>query len=268
MNVFNEENVLSISEKLERATVNVGKVFEAGRKYELSNTYDKGYRDGKEAEYTEFWDAYQEYGNKTNYEATFAGGGWNNKTFMPKYPIRPTYAYYMFYACGVTDGWEIIKNIDFSQCSMMSNAFSRCHFVHVGEIDCTSATALTNLFSNSRNLVTVDKLIVNEQNMFFNAFNNVTTLENITFEGSIANDISFQWAPKLTKESIESIINHLSDTANSKVLTLSTIAVNEAFKVVSDAPDENGEYVYTAGSFTPIWRDLVNKKPNWAINLA
>ncbi len=268
MSEFNEANVLSISEKLELATVNVGKVFDAGRKFEISNTYDKGYAHGKEAEYKAFWDAYQEYGNRTNYEAAFAGSGWNDKTFIPNYPITPTYAYYMFYACAVTDGWKIIKNIDFSRCSVMSNAFAQCHFVHVGEVDCTSATALNNLFYHSKKLVTVDKLIVNEQNTFVNAFNSVTTLENITFEGSIANDINFQWAPKLTKESIESIINHLSDTASGKMLTLSIVAVNEAFKIASDEPDENGEYIYTAGSATPIWRALVNEKSNWTIRLS
>ena len=47
--------------------------------------------------------------------------------------------------------------------------------------------------------------------------------------GWIVNSTSFSSSTLLTKDSIESIVNHLSDTATGKTLTLSKTAVNAAF---------------------------------------
>ena len=67
---------MSIAEKLQIVAENEQKVYEAGKK----------------TQYDEFWDAFQDYGNKTNYANAF-GGYWNEKTLRPKYDIVPTNMY-------------------------------------------------------------------------------------------------------------------------------------------------------------------------------
>jgi hypothetical protein len=52
--------------------------------------YDSGFEDGKKAEYDAFWDAYQQNGERVHYTGAFAGFGWTDETFKPKYDIRPT----------------------------------------------------------------------------------------------------------------------------------------------------------------------------------
>ena len=73
-------------------------------------------------------------------------------------------------------------------------------------------------------------------------------LRNITFSGTIGKDIDFQKSTKLTKASIESIINALSSTASGVTVTFSQIAVNNAFS-------------------TDEWNALIATKPNWTISL-
>ena len=46
-----------------------------------------GVADGRQAEYDEFWDAFQQNGNRTDYHFGFAGKGWRDETFKPKYDI-------------------------------------------------------------------------------------------------------------------------------------------------------------------------------------
>ena len=52
---------------------------------------------GKQAQYDEFWDTYQNYGNRTFYQYAFAGrGAWKPKILKPKYDIKLTNAQGMF----------------------------------------------------------------------------------------------------------------------------------------------------------------------------
>ncbi len=281
------EPYFTIPEKLETIASNEQKVHKAG--YDLGHDkgydegldvgyqngfeegknaggYDQGFADGKQAEYDAFWDAYQQNGNLTIYENVFGGKGWNNETFKPKYTIKPNYAYNMFYACAVTDGWEYIKDMDFSQCTFVNQAFSQCYFKHIGTLDCRKADTVNSLFYHARALQTVDKLIVKESQTLVNAFTNIPTLENITFEGVIGQSIDMAGVysgnanTKLTRASIESIVNHLSDTATGKTLTLSKTAADTAFPCWLDGVNYgcggNGE-----------WIELVATKSNWQISL-
>ena len=267
MSELNESTIIAIAEKLDRVTANVDKVFEAGRRYELKNTYEKGYADGRAMEYDAFWNLYQENGVRTNYDAAFGGIGWNDESFKPKHKIKPTLAHNMFYACDVTDGWEYIKDMSFSLCSDMSGAFAECSFVHLGQIDCRGAGALDNLFASASQLKTVDAFIVGEQNTFINTFKGVSTLENISFAGTVSHDIDLRWCKKLTRASIESLVAALSDKASGMSLILSCDAVDEAFKYYWDERDEEGNLIFTPGSISVDWRDLERSKPDWVITL-
>jgi hypothetical protein len=102
---------------------------------------------------------------------------------------------------------------------------------------------------------------VSEATVFLNSFD-CSRLENITFEGVIGSDIDFKLSTKLTEASIRSIIEHLSDTASGKTLTLSKVAVDNAFVFYWD-----GGRVPGSDETNPFWPQLRDSKPNWTITL-
>ena len=83
---------MSIAEKLTTVAENVSKVYEAGKK----------------SEYDDFWDRYQINGTRTSYSYAFAGEGWGAINFKPKYTIKPKNAQYMF-AQMQTSAWEDVS---------------------------------------------------------------------------------------------------------------------------------------------------------------
>lgn len=226
----------------------------------IAQNEQKVFEAGKQAEYDAFWDKYQLNGNRDVYEAAFAGLGWNDETFNPKYPIVVTgSSWNMFYACRVKDGYEILKNVDFSKCTLLSSTFAQCHMKHLGTIDCRNVKPVYNLFYHARSLQTIDKIIVKVENTFIDLFDNTQFLENVTFEGEIGNNLVMagtysgtKWGEKLTRASIENIINHLSDNVSGKTLTLSQTAVNNAFPDTVNNAD---------------WGALVMAHQNWIISL-
>ena len=62
---------MSIAKKLQIIAENEQKVYEAGAK----------------SEYDKFWDSFQINGTRRNYPWTFAGSGWADDTYNPKYEI-------------------------------------------------------------------------------------------------------------------------------------------------------------------------------------
>ena len=149
----------------------------------------------------------------------FAGNGWKEETFKPKYDIKPTNAQYMFrYSQINTDLVETLDKqnivLDFSNVTNTDRIFADAQFTRVGVLDFSNGIALNTIFANTKTLITIDKIILKDDgsNTFSNTFTNLTALENITFEGVIGqNGISFQWSNKLTHESLVNIIDCLQD---------------------------------------------------------
>ena len=192
------------AEKLQTIAENEQKVFEAGEK----------------SEYDRFWDTYLNP-TRSSLAYAFAGSGWLTETFKPKYDIRPELegAYYLFNSnrinvdlvehlnkCGVV--------LDFSNATNVMYAFYDTRFTRVGEINLskvTVASSANNLFSNSSKLVTIDKIVLPSSRVnLTNAFDNCTSLQNITFEGTIRYNLNVQSCP-LTHDSLMNIINCLGD---------------------------------------------------------
>ena len=60
--------------------------------------FDDVYEAGKKAEYDEFWDGIQDYGNRTDYTQGFKN--WKGvEAITPKYPIRAINLSELFYQC-------------------------------------------------------------------------------------------------------------------------------------------------------------------------
>ena len=158
--------------------------------------YESGYSDGRNAgaqdAYNEFWDTFQQNGNKTNYSYAFYQ--WSADLFNPKYDIDMSRgAYYTIYNTNIG---EVQKTITAKGCVMYGT------------------------FASNSALRTIAKVIVSESTSYNNTFGSLPSLENITFDGVIGNAVSFSSCSKLRNASVQSIIDHLKDLTGSTAQTL------------------------------------------------
>ncbi len=186
--------------------------------------YDSRYEVGKEDERESFWDVFQNYGELSNYYYAFSNTKWNNSNYNPLYDIRvsngTTTGRYIFSASAVTD----------TKVSIYANDNNAAY-----------------CFADSE-LVTIRLFHVKETTTLSNTFAGCDKLVNVTMGGTIGQDISLSPCIKLSKASIESVINALSATATGKTATFSKTAKEAAFTA-----DE--------------WETLIATKPNWTISL-
>ena len=199
---------MSIAEKLSTIAENEQKVYEAGAK----------------SEYDKFWDTYQQNGQRVDYVNAFAEGNSGTRwvyglTYKPKYPIKPTNAQTMYYATKLP--YEVVKDVDFSNCKDFYNAFAYSTTDRWGVVDMRKATRTTVAFDNSRAVI-IDKLIVSETTPYSRTFDNCSRLEEVRCEGVIGQSVDFSSAKKLTHNSLMSIIEHLGIVSATKTLTLGT----------------------------------------------
>jgi hypothetical protein len=253
---------MDVAEKILRGKADFDAVYDAGyakgQAQGGGGGYDEGFEAGKQAQEDAFWDAHQQNGTRTDYQGAFGGVGWTNEFFKPKYDMSPTAAAYMFRRTSISgDLVEILDNfgvtLDFSNCTNMMELFSNApNITRVGVIDIRKArNAITNVFAYC-GVKTIDKIIIDETNDTSYFPGAATELENVVIEGTIARTSPYwQYSTKLSKASIDSIVNALSDTTSGLSITLSKTAVD----AISAAEAEDyGDY-------------LSSLKPNWTINL-
>lgn len=190
----------------------------------ISKVFDAGKKAGRDAEWSEFWDAYQQNGKRGGYTYAFYGSGWNDKTFKPKYDIvfasGGNNNTQVFNSAGFTDFAGILEKqgviLDTSAYNGPNPAawFSGCQLVtRIPTIDvCNAPNGCSGIFNNCKKLHTIEKMILSENGTTFTStsFQNCNALEEIRFEGKIASDINFGDCPLLSKESLESIVGALS----------------------------------------------------------
>jgi hypothetical protein len=232
----------------------------------INEVYEVGYEQGRKAEYDAFWEAIQNNGQRTNYMYAFAQ--WNAEYIRPKYKVVPT---------------ESVKNIFFksygvkkiesqyfdlsqvprgtSDSASMAFSFYGCNeLVEIEDIGLSPSYNYAYAFE-ARSLRKIAKITVDAETKMQNAFDYCYALEDITFGGEIGDSMNLKWSTKLTRASIESIINHLSDSTTGKTLTLSKTAVLNAFEL-SEVME--GRLV---GTYIAEWLSLIASKQNWTITL-
>lgn len=230
---------------------------------EYAQKVDDVYEAGKKSEYDLFWDTYQQNGTRVAYDNAFAeatsGMMWQaGTTYRPKYPIVPTRAENMYYATRLP--YEALKEVDFSNCTSFRSTFAYASTPHLGVIDARKATVMNSCCGWSGALTTIDKLIVAETTPYYACFGSCKNLTNITFEGTIAqNGLDFKDCKNLSRESIESVIECLSESATGLTVTFSKASVDKAFETSGGAND---------GETSDEWAVLVATKPNWTITLS
>lgn len=241
---------MTISEKITRAKADYDAVYEAGKK----------------SEYDEFWDLYQQNGSRGVYHYAFAGYGWDDTTFNPKYNIDSKNSVGMFMYSRITDLEAILNKcgitFNISNSSNYSALFSYSETKVIPELVCSARTSYMGaMFRDCKKLHTIRKITLLDG---FNAnmtdvFKNCTALENITFEGFIPKNIILAESTLLSKASIINIIEHLSDVVvSNQAATFSKIAIDNAFETSAGAGD---------GSTSAEWQSLIATKSNWTISL-
>ncbi len=203
---------------------------------DMATDIPKVYEAGKKSQYDEFWDAYQDNGERAVYMYAFAGGGWSKDTFKPKYKVVPTTANRargMFCLFGqseteVLDYRTIADMVDLSKITQADDIFANARMNHI-EVDLSNCTSLSGTFKNENitgYLPTHITLKVSEKcTNYANCFINMKGLTHLFFmEGSVISTAigSLVNAP-LVLESAQSVINALKDysgTTTTRTLTL------------------------------------------------
>lgn len=227
--LYEETNIKKIAEAIREKT-GTDTTYKTS---EMPGGIDEVYEAGKQAEYNNFWDFYQQNGLKPDYNSAFRG--WKDELYNPKYPIvcresaNWSVSEFMFYQSTVTDTKVDItlpKNQTFKQ------GFFGCFW-----------------------LVTIRKLIIDKSTKFSNSFAYCQSLVNLTIEGVIGqNYFDLSYSKKLSKESIISVINALSTETSGLTVTISeTAVVNAGYFETPEAWEE--------------WETLIATKPNWTIAL-
>ena len=225
--------------------------------------YQEGFGEGKQAEYDTFWNEFQENGTRNDYYYAFAGIGWTDTVFNPKYDIVATGdARSMFGKASISDLKGIFEKnhitLNLSNVTNCQAMFANSTIKYLPEIDLSKCDALTQLFSYANELVSVDKLKVNFTGSG-NGFANNSKLEHIIFDGVIGGTgLNLQHAKKLDTDSWVSLINALSSTTSGLTVTGSLASVQKAFETSKGAND---------GNTSAEWKALTDTKTNWTISL-
>ena len=195
-----------------------------------SVSYPRGFEDGKKAEYDAFWDAFQQNGERSNYYMAFPY--WEDACYNPKYSIG-------------TASKGAITNMMFDSAKITDTKVDI--FVR--------GSAVGSMFRACTELVTVKRLVLAETITNYGNFaTNCTSLRNLNVEGVINGNIDLHWSP-LEKESVESVVAALSDTATGLTITLN----NTQMYAIQNQQTDAGNYNW--------FEKLEATKPNWTFAL-
>ena len=164
----------------------------------------------------------------------------------------------MFQGCS---SLTTIPQLDTSNGTNFSNMFSSCYaLTTIPQLDTSNGTNFCYMFNSCSNLTNIPQLDTSNGTSFIHMFYNCTDLTNLTMTGTIkANGMDLHYSTKLSKASIISVINALSDTTNALKVQLSKTAVNNAFETSGGVAD---------GSTSEEWTTLIATKANWTIALS
>ena len=211
----------------------------------------------------------------------YAFAFWNTEHFTPKYKIAPTEsAKNIFHTFRGIKRLES-KYIDLSQVPRGANegvsmayTFYDCRELEeIEDIGLSPSFSYHGAFANDVNLKKIAKITVDSNTRLGAAFNYCHALEEVIFDGNIGDSVDLHWSKKLTKASIQSVINHLMlspSIADGKTLTLSKAAVDSAIEGhIWSEEHQSPIFVTGRGSETETWEQLIApaKDAGWTITL-
>lgn len=197
----------------------------------LSKAIENGGDGGSVDSYFDtFFDLYQQNGERRNYAYAFAGVGWNDITFKPKYPIivgkDNTLAHGIFAYSHITT----LKNVeaDISASTYPAGLFSYCPYLldvlplTLGQY--ANTNYLSGMYRNSPLIETIEIYEITKNIQFSQTFTGCSGLKNLIVTGTIGQSLSLLQSSLLTNESIQNVIDCLVDLTGgtAKTLTLHT----------------------------------------------
>ena len=198
----------------------------------VNDVYDKAVSD--------MWDMIQRDGTRTDYEYGFTL--WKCEYLRPKYKVIPTTRnIYMFRYLSGTKKIEKAY-FDLSQCDTRDAyetygnyyTFYSCPALEEIEDIGMKAGWYSSTFGGCTKLHTIEKVRFNPATPISSMFYNCSELQNITIDGTIGQSgLNLQYSTKLTKTSIESVLDHMKipeqgETFN-KSITFSQTAVYNSY---------------------------------------
>ena len=222
---------MSIAEKLTAIAENEQRVFEAG----------------KYKEWSDFWDVFQQNGERTNYERAFHDNPFTDVNFKPKYDIIAKGSFsYAFWGASVTDLAKSLSDqgvvLDTSGATSFDYAFYNCASSTLPVIDTRSADEIHSICMYMPNLVTMELILRDDGSQTFTNqnFSACSNLENLKVTGKIGNTFQYyNGSGKLTVESMVSIIDALVDygddtSGTTRLLELNAMNLN---RLQADRPE-------------------------------
>ena len=217
---------------------------------------------GKQSEYDRFWNNYQNYGKRTDYQQGFTGHGWTINTFKPKYNVTVSGAANQMFMRSRIEGDLVqifddlgLEQLDTSKISNVNYLFYDSVFTSIGTIDLTSATYSSYIFQNCTKLKTIDLIILKDDgstqvNQWFDKY--TTKLEEIYFAGIIGqNGFDIHWSTNLSEASGLSIIVALSTTTTGLSVTL-PLAWKERY-IAAHGQEAFDVMIATRSNWTILW---------------
>lgn len=241
----------------------------AERTLQLRTDIDEVYEAGKKAEHSDFWDAFQSNGNRTNYYRAFANHssvatalGWNSITFRPKYDLKPSSAAQGFMSLDIGDLDAHLKNcgvvFDSSECSNFSQAFQGASITVFPTLHLKDKVNAGTMFNSCGSLTTIRKIIfeINTDASLSSAFNGCSKLANIeVVEGTLPISINFSSSP-LSVQSLKNIISCLKDYSGTDSEYTYTVTFKSSAFSALEAEGATAEYNGAACT----WAELIDNK--------
>lgn len=197
--------------------------YDGGYKDGYTTGLDTGYDTGKQAGYDNFWDSYQNEGNRTDYAYAYYGAGWSDELYQPKYPMRPVNARGMFAYSNISR----IPELDLSECTTARDCFRGMpEITELGVIDLRNNTAVETVFTSCEKLVKIEKVIFGGKNTTYTSnFTGDRALTSVTFAGEISSYFDTSHCP-LDADSVRSLIETLADLTGkeTQIVKLSAVA--------------------------------------------
>lgn len=247
--VYEEAKIAAIAGKIREKTG--GKT--TYKTSEMPSGIDEVFEAGK----NKFWNEFTNNGERTNYNYAFYN--WGSEYIRPTRKIIPTdnaSARSTFWKCPNLKKIEAAyfdfsqKNKGTSNATGYSYTFYNCNKLEeIEDIGIKADYAFDHAFECGK-LRTIARIGTDENTKFTGAFDYANSLESVTFEGVIGQNLTIRWSSKLSIASMKSIISCLKNYSGTDKEYTYTLTFSEnmwaRLEADSTAPDGN------------TWRDYVN----------
>lgn len=195
--------------------------------------------------YDVFWDNYQDYGKRTNYNNAFASA-WSNSSFRPKYDMHVKTADSMFNNSKISNLAQILNEcnvvLDTSDATTFQYAFATCSVKNIPTLSFENATGVYSthmMFYANSGLKTIEKIIVcSTTYLNSSTFSGTSGLEHCPYEGEMGNSIYMSSCILLDNESAKSLLLCLVNYTGTEKEFVNTVKFHADVWVRLDAEGE------------------------------